>query len=109
MELSALSKVLLEYYTTKDDNELVKLENELRDIYSEERFGEFNSAILDVVYAKLLSEPTFDTQAFIAWCKQVRKELYDIGFIVLPEFMNDEKIVKQLQSKIATIADDVLF
>ena len=96
--MSSLTNLLVHAFTTQQDRSAA-IEQELISFEFHKRWGQFNSSILDGVMQ--LDEKKME---FTNWCKDIRSTLCTIGLMRAPTFNT-----KDLQAKIAHIADDLVF
>ena len=98
-----LVEALYAYFNSNNDNHLVLVEKELMLHKYEERFGYFNNALLDMLIVYQVNN------SCIIWGKGVRQSMCDIGFMCIPECLNDEQDIKGMKSRISTAVDNAYF
>ena len=99
IQMSQLADAIYAFYKFDDENNLDKIEKSLVQYDLDKRYGQFNSACLDVLVAKEQSK------AFIDWCNQLRHQMIANDLMIFPDFFNNKEEVLLLHDKIKNLID----
>jgi hypothetical protein len=103
----ALAQTLFDYYRDRDPNTLARLESAIVSLDHDVRFGEFNSASIDVFVFHLNYND--EGSAFSTWSNDLRRRLCDLGVMSQPSWVSNEEDAKAMEAKLATVPDNLPF